>query len=176
MYYMYITMSQTYKYTYYLYYSETVDTLLNNTTSANITKNLNNITVNESSSALVVAYFVSFGFLSNSNEYSISTAGSMVNSTGITIKISTNSSIYRIELMVIVVDVAAHTVGYINFLDYGYLINYNSGTSNTNNFSPPSFVYYNIMFGVTSMRIQKSSAINFAFNQVSNSFVTSTSF
>lgn len=77
----------------------------------------------------------------------------MLNSSSINIKISSNSSLYRIELMVIIVDRYAYTAGYVNFLDYGFIMDSNSGSTHTVNYNPPTIVYYNTMSGITSMRI-----------------------
>jgi hypothetical protein len=109
LYYMYITVSKTYSYTYFLYYSFDLSAQLNNslTLSTSVAKSLN-ATIAQYASAQVMPYFISFSIGANSTEYSIATSGAMTNSSSFAIQINSNSSLSRVELMVIIVDKYAY--------------------------------------------------------------------
>lgn len=123
LYYMYIAMSKTYAYNYFISYSQDLTSQLNGSLSLGTTTltKTTNASISRVSSARVMPYIISFGMGANSTEYSVAATGTMTNSSSFSIQITSNSSLYRVELMVIVVDAYAYQDGYINFLDYGYL-------------------------------------------------------
>jgi hypothetical protein len=122
LYYMYIAIDRTYPYTYFLYYSQDLSLQLNNslTLNATVTQNLNT-TITQYTMAKVVPYVISFAMGANSTEYSVAATAAMASPTSIAIKILSNSSLSRVELMVVLVDVYSYTIGYYNYLDIGYL-------------------------------------------------------
>lgn len=77
--------------------------------------------------------------------------------------------------MVALVDVYTYTIGYYNYLDYGYFEFLNSGASFTENFNPPATDYYNLVAGMTAIRLPSNQAISF-FLMTNNLYNTSTAF
>jgi len=177
LYYMYIAIKQPYSHTYFYYYSQDLTTQLNNSQSLNTTlaKNIN-ASITQFSSARVIPFFISFKIGANSSEYSIDTSGSMTAPSTLAIKILSNSSLSRVELMVVVVDVFSYTIGFINFLDYGFQQQFNNGSSKIASYSAPSLNYFNLISGVTAIRLPAQQAISFFYLLSDNSYDSSTSY
>lgn len=57
--------------------------------------------------------------------------------------------------MIVIVDVYLYQISQYNFLDYGYLEEFNSGATYTSDFSPPVADYYNIIAGITAIRLPR---------------------
>lgn len=122
LYFMYIAIDKTYPYTYFLYYSQNLSLQLNNSLTLNttITQDINT-TITQYTSAKVIPFVISFAMGANSTEYSVAATGAMASPTSIGLTILSNSSLSRVELMVVLVDVYSYTIGYYNYFDIGYL-------------------------------------------------------
>jgi hypothetical protein len=97
LYYMYIAMSKSYAYTYFLSYTIDLTAQLNNglTLNTSVSRTVNT-SITQYSSARVMPYFISFAMGANSTEYSVATTAAMTSPTTFSVLILSNSSLSRI--------------------------------------------------------------------------------
>ena len=73
----------------------------------------------------------------------------MVDNTTVTITISSNATLERVDISLVVVDVVSYEAGFRNFFDHGVRTAQNSGASDVTTFNPFSFNYFNYVTALT---------------------------
>jgi len=146
------------------YYFQTMSFNCSNFTGTNgasqVFSTNTNFSISDYASAVVVPYIISFS-MSSASEYSYSATGTMINPTTAQLTLKSNSTLLRVEIMLVVVDKTSTELHQLYFLDYGDYNSWNNDLASSSSWKIFTMNYYNFVQGITAIRISATEAINF---------------
>ena len=92
----------------------------------------------------------------------------MTNLSTVNIKVSSNSSLFRIDVFMVIVDEYSYEIRKTSIYDEATYYSYNSGNDTRYNLRTSTFNYFNYIIGLTDMRISADQGINFYVTPYNN--------
>lgn len=176
LYYMYIGLNLNQVANTYLHgYSVSLSGLFNDTAGVTYLQSYNvSESISDYSKAVTTALPMSFS-MTTTHQFSYFVSAAMTGSSTFQLNITSNSNLERMEMTVFVIDKTKMEASYTYFIDSGYYRATGPSVPVVQTFSPPSYNFYNFIFGVAEMEIDGQYNPNF-FQTPAYTFGTNTQY